>query len=316
MSYQISLFCSIVLLLGLTIGCAFAQTETEPVQVRNEYGVLEEYSVLKSDKSVRQGSYVRYHPAGPLNGVAVYETGTYERGLKEGEWRCFSELYPFNKMLIRGRYHAGLPEGLWVYYYPGRLGSARSKHAVPNGKDAKAGFTVDVEDTTAIVQAKGLCYKGAKIGVWKYYDTNAKLIQAFNYSVNQLIFWQPIVGRSVSGEAIAANHPLLYVGGKARLQMDIIDKLDLYSLHRSGKTGSAVFKFSIDSTGHQTRVALAENMVPNDYEALILSMLSNVGTKWMPQTVDGHLTAADYRVKITATLNDNGLQATVEPLGD
>ena len=288
-----------------------AQPETLPVQTRSRFGVVEEYSVLKTDKMVRQGSYVRYH----LAGLAVYEAGSYERGLREGEWRSFSEYYPWNKLLSKGTYRAGLPEGRWTYYYPYAKAVGQEKQS-SNALESKTTLRVDVDDTTAVLQAKGLCYQGARVGIWKYYSATGQLIQAINHSANQLLYWQPATGQPMSGDALAANHPLLYVGGKGRLQMDISNYLDLKTLLSAKQAGSAVFQFSVDSTSRQTRVALAENMLPNKYEALILKALNNVTTQWLPQVVNGHPVAATYQVRIIAKLNENRLETNVEALGD
>jgi hypothetical protein len=87
-------------------------------------------------------------------------------------------------------------------------------------------------------------------------------------------------------------------------------------LLKADKTGSAVFQFSVDSTGRQTQVALAGNMPPNEYEALVLLALGHVGAQWLPKMAEGRPTAAAYQVRVVATLKESGLRVTVEPLGD
>ena len=82
------------LLLALCALDALAQVNTKPVQILSKTTrEVEEYNVLKTDNNVRQGPYVRYRQAG-YNAIAVMESGAYNAGVKEGEWRTFSQEIP------------------------------------------------------------------------------------------------------------------------------------------------------------------------------------------------------------------------------
>ncbi|GAB3572619.1 hypothetical protein GCM10027345_04070 [Hymenobacter daeguensis] len=279
-------------------------------------GVVEEYSVLKSDKSVRQGSYIRYRPMGRFRGVAVFETGTFEKGLREGEWRCFSDEYPWNKLLSKGSYHAGLPEGLWQYYHCYWIKSHSTTEEPANGRKTKAGYLVSVTDTTAMLQAKGMNYAGVKAGVWVYYDAQSNIIQKVNESTHQLVYWRQGARAPVSGPAAAENHPLLYVGGKYQLRDAIYHHVNAFALLQHYQEGSADFVFSVDAQGRQTRFALAVNVLPNPFEAFILSGLRSLPTAWLPQVVNGQPVAAQYRVRISIQEKDDNARLSIDMLGD
>ena len=133
-------------LLQLPIADAWAQVETKPVQVRTFEGDVEEYSVLANNRKVRQGAYVRYRPA-TFAGLVVFEAGSYEQGLKEGEWRVFSQDRPWNCLVSKGGYHAGMPEGMWSYYHfkfmrggPFARGATPAAQATAKGPEANAGL--------------------------------------------------------------------------------------------------------------------------------------------------------------------------------
>jgi len=312
-------------MLGLSVVTAItasAQDDTELVQLHNQFGETEEFGVLKSNKTLRQGSYVKYRVVrGPSNSIALLETGKYERGYKEGEWRTFVRS-PYNKLASKGSYHAGLPEGQWFYYHEPKPGV--SGKAVPAGKNSKVSLTVDQEDSTAVVRAKGMCRQGKKVGLWKYYDAQATLVQAINESTNQLMYWASAVGQPVSGEIVTDNHPLLYVGGKAQLLLDLYDFIKAKSLLRNGadflKDGQIVnteLLIPVDSLGHQTTLTLAHNKVPSKYEQFLLMQLSQQDVHWLPKVEHGKAVPADYRLLIvTQKFSADRMQLLINPLGD
>ena len=306
---------------------ANAQLETKPVQVQKQNGEVEEYSVLLADKNVRQGTYVHYLP-NTFAGVAVFEAGSYDYGLKEGEWQIFSQERPWNCLLSKGAYHAGMAEGLWSYYQykfarggPFARGGSQAVQATPNGPGPKAGYSVNLVDTAAVLQARGLCTQGVRVGVWVYYDRQGQVVQKVNHFGNQLLYWQPETGAAVSGEA-AANHPVLYLGGKERLKEEIYHSMDsnFNVLYGMAKSGTVEFRFSVDATGQRTGVSLVAEASPTRYEKLLLSTLNKVPATWLPQAVAGKPVAAECHVRITTrseAMGDNPVVGfAVEPLGE
>lgn len=66
-----------VLLPLLKARAAKAQQATEKVLRPGAAGIVEAFSVLKSNRAMRQGAYLRYRPLGGKAGVAVLEAGNY-----------------------------------------------------------------------------------------------------------------------------------------------------------------------------------------------------------------------------------------------
>ncbi|MBF9140946.1 toxin-antitoxin system YwqK family antitoxin [Hymenobacter properus] len=273
-------------------------------------GAVEEFNVLKTDKKVRHGTYVRYLPR-TFAGVVVLETGSYDHGQKEGEWRTFSEERPWwNRITSVGAYHTGEKEGIWTYYHRYMPGPTAAT-TVNKEANAKTGYSVDVKDTTAIVQAQGLYAQGKRVGVWTYFDRQKQVVQKVNHFSNQLLYWQDA--------AAPANHPLLYAGGKDQLRVEIMGALGPFFALGFDKNRSAEFIYQVDAAGKQLAIVYAEATGLTRYEKQLLQVLAKVPPYWVPQLANGQPMASQYRVKISIEVEADGsrkrARALVEPLG-
>lgn len=306
---------------------SIAQVETEPVQLRNKnkygpFGPVEEFSVLKINKTVRHGSYVKYWPSTALSSFRILETGTYDQGLKEGEWRYFSQRRPWNKLVSKGQYHAGLATDLWLYYWYMPGDSNTPQKIAANPQLGKTGVTITLDDTTALVQAKGVYELGKRVGMWTFFDRNSTVIQKHTYSTGKLLFNRSEAETQPSIEALSLNHPLLYAGGKAKLVETMDESIDQIALLNLGKIGDVECIFSVDSTGTQVAVGLVTGVPATKYEKFIVDALAKMPGDWLPSVVNGKSVAATYRVKITSVAKDNpqshsvGVMTTYKALGD
>ena len=298
---------------------AVAQVETKPVQVQ-KYGVgeVEEFNVLKTDKNVRHGSYVRYLPA-TFTGVAVFEAGSYDHGQREGEWRTFSEEKPWNRISSVGVYHAGKKEGIWTYYHQYATGRPVAAQIVAKGTTPRAGYSVGINDTAAVPQAQGLYAQGNRVGLWTYFDWKGQVLQKIDHFSNQLLYWRPTTGPVLSGALAAANHPLLYAGGIDQLRMEIYSVMGIGFASSFEKNTSAEFIYRIDAAGKLTEVVSADAGGNTRYHKMLLLALTKVPPLWVPQVVEGKPEPAQYRVKVDIEVEKDGnrtrTRTKVEPLG-
>ena len=313
------LFCS------ATIVTAVAQAETNPVQLRNhDSGEVEEFNVLKSDNHVRQGPYVRYRQTVSIvektSLITLFETGNYELGRKEGEWRTFSAVKPWNKLISKGNYHDGKQEGVWTYYQLFTPAGMPMVKAVATDATSKSGYAVSISDTTAVIQAQGLYTQGMRVGVWTYFNRQGEVIQKVDHFTNRLLYWRP-AANPILGTEVLTTHPVLYVGGKDQLTAEIFKsiKLNFMSILGAAKNGEVELVFKVDESGHQIGLAVANTDSPSRYEKILLATLAKVPALWVPQVVDGKTQASEYRVKIMAKLEEPGgirkVLTTVEALG-
>ena len=89
----------------LSVTGIYAQ-ETERKKNRLKNGDVEEFFVLKSDNSVRHGSYER---KGEFNRTI----GEYKNGLKEGMWTEYSK---GSRLRSRGAFTNNVQTGVWKFY--------------------------------------------------------------------------------------------------------------------------------------------------------------------------------------------------------
>ena len=165
------------------------------IQKKDDNPVCEEYYVLKEDRSVKQGKYVRY-----LERLAVekyvQEFGTYSENKKNGVWFTFNISHPLNPMNIVGEYSDGKKNGQWFYFYTPPLNDTSvlsllgfkklTRIIEPKRKDQELQIFID---TTGIkLAATGNFEDNKKTGKWSYYSQNGQLIKEYDFSENKITY--------------------------------------------------------------------------------------------------------------------------------
>ncbi len=179
-----------------------ACSDTEPVEVRDENGILTERYHVRRGTAIRQGRSERFHPDGKL-----YEESHYEHDTLQGEVRRYypdgvlqsvetmadgrfegpyHNYYPSGQLKISGEYRGNAMDGLWRKYYDtGELeeevtfvdnqenGPFRSYHR--NGRvqyegtyrtgDNEEGPLLEYDSTGTLVVRK-ICYYGNCGTLW------------------------------------------------------------------------------------------------------------------------------------------------------
>jgi TonB family C-terminal domain len=91
-----------------------AQAQNMPVKKKTDAyanNTFEEYSVLKSDKSVRHGLFLR------TRNEQVLAKGYYNMGQQDSTWEYYSpNLYTPHRLTGKGKYKEGKKAGKWQYY--------------------------------------------------------------------------------------------------------------------------------------------------------------------------------------------------------
>lgn len=98
---------SLLLLTLLISANLFAQPTVKHVDKSDK--MREEYYVLKSDKSIKQGPYAEYSSMG----ASPFCEGYYKNNLKDSLWRYY---YYNHKLSTAGYYKEGKRVGTWVSY--------------------------------------------------------------------------------------------------------------------------------------------------------------------------------------------------------
>lgn len=148
--------------------------------------LIEEYYVLKDNKNIKHGQYVKIHKY-ILDQRIPIEFGIFENDKRVGEWYFF---YSQGSLESFGKYHAGEKQGVWKEYYkPVYLNESLTSLLYGQSDvlvDDKGSLSVEKNDS--LISAMGIYDSGEKIGTWNYYDSNGTLIHIFNHSTDKLIF--------------------------------------------------------------------------------------------------------------------------------
>lgn len=114
------------------------------------------YHVLKNDKSVKHGSYKKFHKYSKLRKTKI--NGYYKNNHKDSIWRY----YDWKDNLIKeGKFSNNKKEGDWKYYL------------------WNSGFP----------SSKGKYNNGHKIGIWEYRNQNGIVIHKFDHTLNKLLYF-------------------------------------------------------------------------------------------------------------------------------
>jgi antitoxin component YwqK of YwqJK toxin-antitoxin module len=170
----------------------YTQDIKKVIKKEKDSEITEEFFVLKSDKSIKNGNYVKY-----CTKIAVQkylqELGNYDYNKKSGSWLTFSSFHPLNPLTLIGEYSAGLKTGEWSFLHIDemrdttalfQLGFERQNVLSSSNKELQ----VSIDTTGLKVAVYGTYDKDKKTGLWKYYSKQGKLIKAYDFSNNKEIY--------------------------------------------------------------------------------------------------------------------------------
>lgn len=181
-------FCILCLITSL----CYSQEIKKIVQQRKNSGICEEFYVLKSDRSIKNGNYAKYLLKIEIQKY-LQEFGNYENGKKNGSWFYFSTGHPLNPLTIIGQYSNEEKSGQWVYFYlPETKDSSSLYHLGFNRQNylvsSKKELSLTLDTTGLKVVATGHFSHDKKVGLWRYYSRYGKLIKTYDFSTEREVF--------------------------------------------------------------------------------------------------------------------------------
>lgn len=260
---QITIISSIFILL-ISVNSYSQETKRKTVQ-KERY--VEEYDVLKEDKKVKHGQYVKFEKY-ILDRKIPIEFGFFDNGKRVGEWYFF---YLNGDLKSYGNYHNGLKHGLWKEYYK-PVNKEESLSAFLNGQsdvriDENGSLTVEKNDK--LISAIGVYESNKKLGSWNYYGNKSNLIHKYDHSLDKLL---------ISSVSDSTNLKCPFLGGIDRFfeyyfeREEALDYKD-YPLYLKVvlKIGTINEKLTIErisSIGDETAALELEQLIrsfPNDW---------------------------------------------------
>ncbi len=253
--------------------CLSYNLEAQELKVKKKSTALfiEEYQVLKSDKNVKHGYYVK--SKNPKNyvslGVPIFkELGNYEKGQKTGKWYFFNDL---GDLESEGIYQNGLMQGLWITYYQAIFLNYVSFFASAINKnyqlDKDGVFTINRDSLQ--LSSKGVYDKNLKIGSWNYYSREGDLIHKFDHTLNSMIYPDSILNTTVYW-----GRPYL----ESVLTVDLLVNTFNFKNKESGKM---YVLFEVTETGMIQNVTF-HNSIDDDFNKGFMSGLMKTSGLWFP----------------------------------
>jgi len=170
-----------------------AQELKKITKANNHFG--EVYYVLKSDKNIRSGQYLKYFESMNMSDKSIEVYGNYDNNKKTGAWIFCDAENMANPLLSIGEFKNDKKVGKWVYFYIPDSESNNiinlfggKKHTtvtLPKGNDP---IIVSLDTFGIRTAAIGEYNDNKKVGVWSYYFKNNNLACKYDFTNNTMIY--------------------------------------------------------------------------------------------------------------------------------
>ncbi|NEM97893.1 toxin-antitoxin system YwqK family antitoxin [Pontibacter burrus] len=178
----------------LLVICAIVNSPAQKLTKKQHYknGISEKYFVLKSDKSVKHGQYLRTY-----NDVwfkdYIIDFGEYSNNQKTGKWYEFYAKDPNNFLRATGEFSNDKKEGWWQLFYLENsadiaisLGSQKITAIIEPRKSSDK-YNITIDTTRLKKESEGNYSNGSKTGIWSYFDVDGALIHQYDHSSKKLV---------------------------------------------------------------------------------------------------------------------------------
>lgn len=242
---------------------------------QNEPGYSEEFYVLKSNKKIRHGSYVRLHNVFGI--TSLQATGTYANGQKHGYWQTYYS--GNNNIKEKGYYKEGLREGDWQYFY--QEGDYKELVGVSTGEGTSE---LHIQNVNAVMSKSGTYQNDKPVGVWQYFNPIEQAVLKYDHTTKEVLFIQ---GKTLTYRAG-------YIGTEYHLYEHLYDTLDLHQLMKSVQNwshqspGKLVFTFTINEHGAITDIVCTTKTVENKkIYARAMEVIESLDGWFYPRKING-----------------------------
>jgi len=240
-------------------------------------GIIEEYYVLKGDKSIKHGSYLKYK----TGGIRILESGSYNNGQKDGIWISF---YKFNNRNIhnikeKGAYVNGKKNGIWAQYYMDSVEVAEPKIFDNKGKK-KDSVVIDINQNPKKIRLVGGYLNNKRIGEWSSFDVNGNLTQKYNFSRRRLIF-DNTVGDTLNYNS---NRAPLFIGGQSLLNFFLAYEFDPNKAIPALKKDSVsiIISFVIHKDGRVDDYKIQKSSTIKELDNECIRIINLTDMLWIP----------------------------------
>jgi antitoxin component YwqK of YwqJK toxin-antitoxin module len=272
-------------------------------------GFTEEYDVLKSDKKVKHGTYVKYRQ--PFGQYVIIESGAYQNGEKHGQWETFyneTSRKTWNKLKEKGNFVNGKKNGLWTYYYLDTAANTTNvEKSGANGKSKSVNVSIDQKNEK--LRQAGMFLNDKRVAEWVSFDHEGEVFQRYNFSKSKLVFEKSLEDST----SYNANRKPLFIGGLLCLSnflannvnyVQIVSKVDRDSTY-------ATINFIIDEQGKTQSVDIVTNYDNKPFKDEIQRLISLTDFYWLPGLKEGLKIALPCKLiyNIVRSVNDQNFKS-------
>lgn len=252
------------------------QSQETRLITKDNYEFYEEYSVLKSDKKVKHGSYIKLNKV-MFIGNAIESIGSYWNGQKNGLWEIYYK--NDNNIKQKGFYKNDIKDSTWTYFF--QEDSSKQLQFV----QTEEGQSLQIVNANPKVSRTGNYKNGEPVGIWEFYDHAGQLLHRYNYDSDSLLFAENSDINNIEAGCL---------GGETSLYQELYEIFDLGGLMSKVnskiniQSSKIVFKFTVDVNGEIADIAEVENTVGNKkIYARALETTQFLKNKMYPKRING-----------------------------
>jgi hypothetical protein len=266
--------------------------------------IVEEFYVLKDDKTIKNGTYLKYIKPFLIESF-LQEFGNYDHNGKTGVWFFFRSFHPQNPLSIIGEFKDGQRTGKWAYFYPPDFKSNDGLYLLGLKKandffSDRNGLHVTLDTTGLKLAVTGNFENNYKIGRWNYYSKEGELIRIYDFSTKNEVY-------SVIKDSI---NFFLYGGMsqfKERLTQSFYDNID--EINRLPKSDTS---FEIITNDGNLYINNLTPLIYNPLGSYIEKALNNMSMDWID--FDPYFENISFILNINFTKKDGGSELNLESI--
>lgn len=267
---------TVLLCLILLFQSIFSQEFKKITEKKENSLCTEEYYVLKTDKSVKHGRYVKYIERLAIEKY-ILEFGSYEQNNKTGVWFTFNITHPLNPIKSVGEYSNGMKNGQWFYFHTpdlkdtsvlSLLGFKKLTQLIPpKRKDQE--FQISIDTTGITLAAAGSFENNKKTGKWRYYTTDGRLVKEYDFTEKKFTY-------NIQDDSPGTERPDMYKYFQEQLTQILIESLQYFNSFQSSKV-----KFEIITIDGNFYVNNLTTPIFDPFSVFLEYQLRNMPTDWI-----------------------------------
>ncbi len=300
----------IFLLVALAVFCfdkrAFTQETKFIVKRNSEY--TEEYYVLKDNKKIKHGTYVKYKKPGISistysisfgpSQLHIIANGNYENGLKSGLWEYYHDYknghFLTNSIKVRGNYLNGMKQGVWTSYY------LDSIPEVVQGKESGTqnrsnSLNINITHNATNLQTVGEYLNDKRIGEWVSFDYLGDEFQRYDFTREKLI-----KDKSLKDTVdLNKNRKALFLGGEPCLSDFLLYEIEFKHLipKINFDSISIVVSFLINKEGNVLQPEILTSNAPKAFDSEVIRLVTLTNNNWLPSILNGERIDTKYKLR-------------------